>query len=237
MPKCAGTSIAHSFAKALSLRTTNLDARASAEASKVCGDELVECRKRLLAYELACGGTGRFISGHWAVDLNICRRYANTTDFVTVLRDPVDRWFSSFLYNRYKESNHMAIKSDIVDYVVSDRARLDGQLYLRRLIGFTDDHKNVAQAIIEAESVLQGFAVVGFVDMLDQFKSALEARYDVRFHLPNLNRTPAPDNDVRQLKESSEVKEKVEELCAFDNELYKRVRDRHVRTRSGTIIA
>ena len=81
------------------------------------------------------------ISGHVCFSERAYHNFHDTYKFVTILRDPVQRWISHYFYNAYKtHSNLGKIESDdIATFLESDRARSWGHHYVQMLGGLADE--------------------------------------------------------------------------------------------------
>ena len=76
---------------------------ASRAAADLIGSEMMDLRETVLIYKLAERRV-KFISGHIVCRPKTRSKFEQEWRFVTVLRDPVKRWVSEFVYNTVRDS-------------------------------------------------------------------------------------------------------------------------------------
>lgn len=129
IPKCAGMSLvmglAISYYPLTLLRygkkgfTGRLNARAAHDTAAALDKDDYSLRRELLYYQCAWGDAP-FISGHYPFCPKVYADFKNEWDFVTVIRDPVARWYSEYYWNRYKDHDYKATDKDIEGYFASE---------------------------------------------------------------------------------------------------------------------
>jgi len=159
------------------------------------------------------------VSGHFAIGPELLARFESQWQFITVLRDPVERWFSNYFFNRYKKSRHFAIKAELRDYVLSSPGRASARTYLR-LLGGWKAGANSAECIERAQHSLDRFSIVGVVEHMDKLRDNLQKTlgFSVAIRARNLNPV-APVDPRRDV--SSDVVEEVARQCADDMVIYR----------------
>jgi hypothetical protein len=139
--------------------------------------------------------------------------------YVTVLREPVSRFLSHYLYVRRRHPE--SIEGDTVEaFLASDQARRFGSEYLfyfggRYQIGEPDIAALVRRACISLDS----FDLVGDTARMEDFRRGVERLLGVRLLRLNRNRRPAgapPRFSEAQMR-------RVREICAPDLAIYAHV--------------
>jgi len=223
LPKCGGTSIANAIRRRYSASEIgHLDDKACVKAAEYLGRDLDDYRRDLLLYYVLQKDI-RYLSGHFAYSQRAYEESRGRWHFMTVLRHPVDRWFSHFFYNKYTPTDRFQISEDLNSFVETERAFLWGRLYVRNLtegsdrpdVHTTDTSKGVAIAI----KVLEGFSLVGCLEDLDTLCAQFARRFGVKLRIPVSN--PNPVSKLKQRKQISEkIRKRVEEICQPDLEVY-----------------
>ena len=228
VPKCAGMSVARGISRqAFSMLerrlfpTFSVDPRASFRAAEATSGRMMEVREEILAYALALGQC-RFVTGHVPCRPGLVEEFRGEWHFVTVLRDPVERWISEYVYNTEKNSDWARNDLFLEDYLGSHRARVTTTSFLRYFSNIPDDLPDDPGAFVEqAVENLSRFAVVGCVEDMNGFKRAFRDRFGVTLSIPRRNVTP--DRSMKdRIRENGAVMERIRELCAGDSEIYRR---------------
>jgi hypothetical protein len=163
IPKCGGTSVASALRRAYVPRLRsgldkllrrpaasyrNIPGAASTRASIATGLPLPVVRTALLSYHLALENPG-IVCGHVPFSRSIGEMFASRWRFVTILRDPVDRFFSEYFYNRYKTGDHFRIREELPDYLdTPDAVRTSSQL-VNFLTGRADNYRGPSSEEVE----------------------------------------------------------------------------------------
>jgi len=226
VPKCAGTSAAESLYRALYpqvMKVTRLygriDLAASRTAEEMSGVDMMTSRQVALINCLSDPLT-RFVSGHVYANPAVVKGFADWK-FLTVLRNPVDRFVSEYVYNRYKSRDWLKVADDFEDFLASDRARSSGSLLARYFSGM--DSARIAsdpdRAVEASLANLQSFASVGFMDDLQGWMNRLEPVLGARPKMPFLNKSPRPAL-YEEIEASPDLSARVASLCEIDSRIY-----------------
>lgn len=230
-PKTGGTSLDRAIRRGQSPikrfrkeRTFNLRAHPSTQAARSLHLDESELRRSLICYYLHMP-TCEYVAGHFSVTEEIL---AFPWSFITILRDPVDRWFSEYYYNRYKgDRTHAAIEIDLKEFLVTDEARRMGTTYVRMFAGISYPEiatTGLDQIVKIAESNLEKFSLVGFTDALSEFRRSFQQAFGKRLVIPHKNKSPAPGAS-RSLEIDDNITSKVRELTVPDQRIYSRARE------------
>lgn len=216
-------------------RVVRLDEEAVRSAVAGTGLPDASLRRALFARDLASPRAG-LVCGHYRYARWIGERWGGESDgrddeswsFVTVLRDPVERWLSHYFYNR-ANPGPLHIDAPLEEFLETPRAALLGSVQLRHLADVGEEGEPLEagegashDAVRRALENLERFAVVGRLEELDGFNDAFEARFGRRLTIPrrNVNRQ-RPERD--EAAGRPEVLERIRELCGPDRGVYEGV--------------
>jgi hypothetical protein len=134
VPKCGGTSIANAIKMKSLFSYFDLNNTATIKCATFFNDlddhienfHLVnEIRSEFLMYEVYKGT--RFITGHFTFSNKIFNEISDDYDYITVLREPVQRFISKYYYND--------IEIQLTDFLNTERAHEWGREYVNRFLG------------------------------------------------------------------------------------------------------
>ncbi len=201
----------------------SVDPRASHQAALATGRPMMELREEVLAHALALGHHG-FATGHVPCRPGLVDAFQHRWAFVTVLRDPVERWISEFVYNSEKDSDWATNDLSLEAYLDSPAARVTGTSFLRYFSRAPQDLEgDLGPYVTEAVQNLERFAVVGSVEDMASFVDAFQARFGVRLRVPRRNRSPDRDQKAR-IRENPDTIRRIRMLCSEDLQVYEAVR-------------
>jgi hypothetical protein len=238
VPKCGGTSLRFAMSKPYRMLDRRSDAgiihlKADAmyQAAQMVSDtgstDVHRMEEFLLLYYMSQGRV-RFIDGHVPFSAAAHRQYKDRFRFVTLLRDPVERWISEYTYNRFHGGGHMADTAamDITDYLKTDFAIGQGCQYVLYLGGRRrdSDYRN-EEAIRNARENTEKFDLIGCLEDVQSFAESFSSQFGWRLELKSRNVTPAPAGFVEQTFTPA-IREQVREICQPDYLVYDKVRGR-----------
>lgn len=224
MPKCGGMSVAEAV-ETLCRRNGwayhSLESEASRRTAAAKGMDLFDYRQLLLEYYLSSRNF-RYLGGHFGFSTEVADRFADGWDFVTLLREPVDRFFSNYFFNRSlsKDQSGFAHDKELVPFLDSPEAVMHGNMYVRNLTAGSK-HRGNTKAALEA---LERFTLIGLLEDLPSFEARFSERYRVPLKLGKKNANPVP-RAQRQREISPEIVARVTELCAPDLAVYRRAQE------------
>jgi hypothetical protein len=237
VPKCGGTSVTSAIGAACQKlpvgdgrNLITLNSRASSEVIQLLEETnypydssndypVLHLREQLLAYYLGFRNVD-FISGHFPFNATVYDRLGKSYLFMTILRDPVQRWISSYFFNRFKSGEHRKINQEIEQYLKSDFGRSQGYEMVKFIGGadrsgdYTSTH-----ALERAKSNLAKFDMVGFIEDMSGFKREFKKTAGATLKIKVKNPSPV-DNSLKQEVLTRETLDNIKEICAPDLELY-----------------
>ncbi|GAP74578.1 hypothetical protein W04_1094 [Pseudoalteromonas sp. SW0106-04] len=252
IPKCGGMSIERGLRQQFALPGGLRINRSAAIQASICNlnsdidgldgvakfsDYHCETIKTLLAYQLSQQNQG-LISGHVATSNSILAEFSERVQFVTVLRDPVARFKSNYIFN--KLTNRLPVMSP--NALCSDNVLEEAWQILNHRRGwqmanvptmcitgrYPRDRRDAKYMQKEFISNLHHYKVVGFLDSLPSFGSKVEQMLGKKVAFERRNTTDSftesANESVKQALtaffEQQDVVNKIEELCEFESENY-----------------
>jgi len=197
-----------------------LNSHASKEAAERLDMSLHQLREHILLYQMSCSGR-KFISGHFQFSDAAYEGYHTKYTFITLIRDPVERWYSHYFYDRDKEGDHFSIEDAIDDYLTSPRGRSTGRLIARYFAGADCGEDDIVEQAIQN---IAKFDVVGVLEDLSTFKSDLSHVLGASIQIPVRNASPTPADQKRK-EITPEIHRRVVEVCKPDQAVYDYVVD------------
>jgi hypothetical protein len=142
-----------------------------------------------------------------------------------MLRHPIERYISSYIYNKYKNSRFL-LEGDISEYIDSEFGRSQGYEYVK-FIGGPDKNGNYTSnaSISRAKENLHKFKIVGILERLDNFRRSFERTFGVKLNVGHHNTSPKSEQFVESITDDR-VKERIEEICGPDLEIYQYAMER-----------
>jgi hypothetical protein len=199
-------------------------------------------RRFLLAYHLCRGGT--FVSGHLPVDTALLEAFRTQVAFVTVLRHPVERWKSHYLFDKLHNrdlvlqpcrNSSLGIEDELRGVLDSPQGWHLATVPTMILAGrFPKDREEALGLAKDVHRNLALFAVVGFTDSLDRFESDFYRAVGVQIKIGRENETragldPADEPLHRTLKEllnRPDIDAAITRLCSMEIETYQLARQK-----------
>ena len=224
IPKCGGTSIVHAMGACYGPRSMDpsqfyLDAAAVFETARLFDQHFQQISEKLLLYAMAQKQC-RFITGHFFFSEKAHSRFGDQWQTVTVLRDPVARWFSQYYFNRYKHERHYKTDADLEAYIDSQEGIGAGRTLLNVLEGSGRDWGgDPQQGVRRATANLEKISLVGILENLEQFKTRFRERYGTNLKIGTLRKSPVSGDQVRA-RVSGAILEKVRHICRYDSQIY-----------------
>jgi hypothetical protein len=174
-----------------------------------------QLREYLVLYHMSQNHT-RYIAGHFGFSELIYQSFADQYAFVTILRDPVERYISAYFYQRYRNRK---LDLEIADYLPSQASKNAGSCYARNLSGFENIAEfSVEKAVAQAKENLHKFKLVGCLEYQSEFIDRFEAKFGRKLNLRVFNQSPKSVKKRQIIDES--VRKKIIDICQPDLEIY-----------------
>lgn len=238
VPKCGGTSLdvaikkrypSFNFRKKCSM--VSLSASASSNVIRLLNKNdypndtdddypILKMRENLLLYFMSQKGYN-YINGHFTFSEIAYQEFKDQYAFITILRDPMQRWLSSYFFNRFKTHFHRKIEEELFEHLSSPFGLSQGFEYVKFYGGAdsSGDYKS-NNAIEKAKNNLHKFNIVGFLEYHNQFTDQFKKMFGIKLNIGNKNKSPA-SSSYRNTQVTDEVKKKIFEVCEPDYEIYR----------------
>ena len=229
VPKCGGTFLGNLLKKQYVLKknirrskSVNIDAKVSSQTARFFGEEAQYFRNKLAFYFLAKNKLD-FCEGHFSLQREILQHFASKWYFITVIRDPVSRFFSQYFYARNKRSDHAKIYLDLDDWLQTYHAVESGRMYINYFSYELDsNHYDIHDKILRSKENIQKYFNIGFTEDIRKFLSvnyvnSFPMLYYYKDSFLKSNRNPVK-NYMQYVSEKQ--LEKVKQICEPDIEIY-----------------
>ena len=228
VPKCGGTSVGRALRRAYIFSQGTVTPEASMKAFEAAREgrphlaagDVSELREMMLLYLLF--SDTRCVSAHIPFSDAAFRLFSDRYRFVTLLRDPVDRFISNYYWSHQHPGGVGHIAQSLEEFVATKRARHLGSTYVRYFCGepaadFTAKHVDAAIRN------LRRMDCVGFLDDVGQFAAALRQLTGKRIKVgrENVRNTGGKRDAIL----SGPLGKQVRAACRFDSEIWEAVQD------------
>jgi hypothetical protein len=216
IPKCGGTSLKKSMVRAVdSGNVFDLDAHASKYVADLFHKEesLHKFRHKLMLYAIA-SERYNLVMGHALFSKKDFKPFFDRFSFVSVVRDPVERFLSHYFYNRHKSSDHYKLDDNLEDFLASDQAKGFGNYLVRYFAG--RDKKDDLDTAIDN---LKYFSLVGTLENLPRFQKGFKKEFGKELNIKHENENPVSSSDREKMLSKAQM-ELVREFCKSDILVY-----------------
>lgn len=233
--KCGGSSVRAALANGIAGsrrgagvfeydgRTANavIPSRAG-ESLAALGERRVQFADALLPYVLLTDRP-KVVLGHFRYHDHFTALLEGRANFVTVLREPVERLVSLYRYRRFKAGVELPVDVPLPELIASGRWDHLGHTYVDTFKGDDALDASTPAALDAAMRNLDRFATVGFTDDLDGFAVSVSSLVGKEIEIPRLNPNPAPRGHP-DAEIGTDTLDALAELCEADRCLYQRAR-------------
>ncbi|WP_444907833.1 sulfotransferase family 2 domain-containing protein [Microbulbifer sp. SSSA008] len=227
IPKCAGSSlhsaISSQYYEPNKLGSFNIKRAVSKRAADVLEMPMMSVRETVMVHNLSIN-SNYYGHGHSFCRPNVVKNFSNEWNFITVLRNPIDRWISLYTYNTYKKSQWDKNSLPLDKYIESQIGVMTGQVFIRYFSDFSDS--NPSEHIEQALKNLQQISIVGTTNHLDKLTQQISKDFDIKLDIPKINKSPNTKLS-QEIKTDAKAIKKIEKICQYDMEIYKRFTDKH----------
>lgn len=224
--KCGGTSITAALQEEYQSLHNNkstffkLHPIGSREAAQLLGRNKWAYRNDLAFYFMSNPYTS-CVAGHFKFNEQLYQQFKENFAFVTVLREPVSHFLSTYFYNRYKtHTTSGRIYDDLDAFLNSRQARKIGCRYISFLTHNygVEDHTS-SKALDIAVKNIEKFDLVGVLESLPLFTHRFEELFGKALVIPHKMKSPKPKH-ISDADISPVILERIRELCQPNQKLY-----------------
>ena len=223
--KCGGTSLKHAIANCykgwIPSRAETviwMNDVAAAEATKLSDRSNWDIKRDLLAYYLSLA-RARCAMGHFVFSRAVFEEYRNEWHFITLMRHPVDRWFSEYFYNRVAPGPY-SYDTPLDEFIKTRRAMTMASPFVSQM---TEDknHDRVYRdaSIYETIERLKQFSLIGNMERFESFALEFQRKFKRRLNVPRRNVNPLKNRPLDS-PITDEIRQRVTELCEPDLKVY-----------------
>ncbi len=231
VPKCAGVSLSKAIYAStypLWLKATRytgyIDLKSSQAAAELLNIDMMTARETQLVFQLN-DPLMRYTNGHCVANPRVVSKYCKDWHFITILRDPVQRFISEFVYNRFKTSDWQKHEDDLEAYLASDKAVSSALTYSRYFSGIQDVEllkNNPEQTITRALSNLRQFSVCGTLENMADWQQKFNQTFKTKIDIASQNKSPN-QQAYSDITSNASAMKKIEELCEVDYAIYHKI--------------
>ncbi|MCW8109505.1 sulfotransferase family protein [Alteromonas ponticola] len=228
VPKCAGVSLSKAIFSStypMWLKATRftgyIDLKSSQTAAELLGVDMMTARETQLVFQLN-DPQMRYTNGHCVAHPQVVSKFCNDWHFITILRDPVKRFISEYVYNRFKASEWQKHEDDLEQYLASDKAVSSALTYARYFSGEKDSHAIRAnpQSVVDAAIAnLRNFSVCGTLEDMPRWQQKFNQTFTTKINIASQNTSPN-QQAYRDITSNPEAMERIRLLCKIDYDIF-----------------
>ncbi|MBU3020866.1 sulfotransferase family 2 domain-containing protein [Aestuariibacter sp. A3R04] len=231
VPKCAGVSLSNAIYRAIYpvfLKATRYSGHISLPGSRQCesllGINMMTAREAQLIFQLS-NHNQLFTTGHCVARPEVVSEFYKDWHFLTILRNPVDRFISEYVYNRFKASEWQKDDREIEAYLASEKAIHSALTYARYFSGIQDVKDILAapeEAIARSVANLRRFSVVGTLDKMAKWEADFNQRFNASLQIGSKNASPNR-RALASITDDKKLMESITALSQIDTAIYEQV--------------
>lgn len=223
IPKCAGTAISaemlNRLYKGYNVGSFRIVPEATLNSANMFSINMMRAREIILSYNLS-DPHNYFGTGHVACRPLFVKSFNNDWNFITILRNPINRWVSEYVYNTFKKDNWYKNTLPIDEYIKSESGKITGISFLRYFSTMPENYtEGFNEFIEEAINNLNQFSIVGIFEDLDSFSSMFSEQFNKKLYIKKKNESP--NNQASDdIKSNKVIMKQIEQLCEPDIRIY-----------------
>lgn len=173
-------------------------------------------REYVLLYYLACEYD--FVHGHVLFSLHAYEHFKEQYNFVTVVREPVQRFLSQYKFSAGNEQT-------LDEFLEQKHKGQHGSVLVRYFSGKPDKESFATnEQVMQAIGNIDKFDLIGMLEHLEEFKNDFFKKFHLELTIPHLNKSPN-----FSLKISLEQRRKIIKCCEPDIVLYEEIKKRKMK--------
>lgn len=228
--KCGGTSLKDAIQASFGIKKNigkgsfwRIQDHSAYEVAEILGESVRDYQSKLLLYFMH-HDKYRYITGHFGWSNQAYKQFSHKWNFITVLRDPISRWFSAYFYlTSTKTEFRERWNCDLKSYLNSETAIKQGRKYVLTLTeGISLEKADSEVAINQAIKNLDNFNLVGILENLDLFNKDYHQLFGAKLLIPKLNTNKVSHAKQKEMI-TDDILEKVKEICYPDLRVYEHV--------------
>jgi len=230
VPKCGGTSLVTAVRWKYLMSHRHIVGDASVKATMATHPDLEKdifslnqevrlFRRQFLNYLLETENT--WVSGHMTFCNVAYENYHDKYKFITVLRDPVERYISEYIHRAHKQGDtyyNTQLKLD--EYLESDIGQIQSQAICEYFASSTKKANEInGDDYQAAKSNLAKFDLIGFTDEMATFNTSFNEMLNININVGHKNKSVKSKSETGNII-TAEHRQKITKMCQQEIELY-----------------
>lgn len=167
------------------------------------------------------------ICGHYPFNHDFHAAHKDEWTFVTLLRDPLQRWYSEYFWNRHKDHEYRKTDLSIEEYLESRNGMMNARSFVNFFSRSEDMYETPrSQDVKQAIETLEQIDVVGCLENIDNFKARMQAKLGRTPIFFKRNKSPASQEQKKVPDKNSDFHKALLERLQGDIEIYEKTKER-----------
>jgi len=240
IPKCAGTSVIEALRNKSEVAMVNsskdrLITKILMQDDKPESTMPFVLQNRQFVFLKYLSEGKNFITGHFPFHNYALDEKYNNHIFLSVLRDPVERWISHYKYNKFTNNDPLVPPfiscpldpdDELYNILNSYTGKFMAYHYCAFFGGYNSFHEfDSTKTIQMAYSNIKRFNIIGFTENMQDFAGKFLVQTGIKLNIGYTNKTTNKDVDFSKKQQindlfTGEIRHKIAELCKEDYKLY-----------------